>query len=254
MKKGYELSTLCGIETCMIIYGPKQGDRPVEPETWPSDPHLVRRMIEKYNNRKSDECRKRIVDLSYYFEEKKKKIQEELTKLRNKNRGAKFPAWDDRLNCFSDYQLIELLQNLGSKIEVLKNKIQSMRGTGNPALHWELIHLNYEAVPLNYYPNVDPTRMMTMNGSGFEQFNSGSGLSFESWVHHNPTARMMIENHWFDNPRSNDCGATKQMMMPSCLPLQMILPWNCPHQMQATQVDDYFDFSGFEMKSKRARY
>ncbi|KAK9290615.1 hypothetical protein L1049_008787 [Liquidambar formosana] len=43
MKKTYELATLCGIDACIIVFGPKFGCHPIEIETWPQNPDETER-------------------------------------------------------------------------------------------------------------------------------------------------------------------------------------------------------------------
>ncbi|KAJ1276262.1 hypothetical protein BS78_05G201500 [Paspalum vaginatum] len=37
MKKANELTTLCGIKVCVVVYGEGEGNNKVQPETWPSE-------------------------------------------------------------------------------------------------------------------------------------------------------------------------------------------------------------------------
>ncbi|KAK4268106.1 hypothetical protein QN277_024808 [Acacia crassicarpa] len=50
MKKAHELSTLCGVDCCLIFYSNSINDLP---EIWPRDRIQVRRMIEKYKAKKA---------------------------------------------------------------------------------------------------------------------------------------------------------------------------------------------------------
>ncbi|KAI6695842.1 hypothetical protein NL676_023552 [Syzygium grande] len=41
MKTAKEFTTLCGVDTCMIIYGPAGSAAATEPEVWPASPEKV---------------------------------------------------------------------------------------------------------------------------------------------------------------------------------------------------------------------
>ncbi|RVW97098.1 hypothetical protein CK203_030058 [Vitis vinifera] len=46
-KKTYEISTLCGVDACVIIYSWTSDDRPMEPIFWPSNPEKVKSIINR---------------------------------------------------------------------------------------------------------------------------------------------------------------------------------------------------------------
>jgi hypothetical protein len=66
LKKASEFSILCGVDACVIIFGPKQKDdhQPVAPETWPPNSEEVRCIINRYKG--SDQPR-RCYQVSDYF-------------------------------------------------------------------------------------------------------------------------------------------------------------------------------------------
>ncbi|KAJ6302237.1 hypothetical protein OIU77_016345 [Salix suchowensis] len=79
LKKVSDFSILCGVDACVIIFGPNQNDQPAATaETWPSNPDEVRCIINRY--KASDQPRK-CYQGSDYFAAKKKKIDAEFAKL-----------------------------------------------------------------------------------------------------------------------------------------------------------------------------
>ncbi|OVA06104.1 Transcription factor [Macleaya cordata] len=124
-KKIYEFSTLCGVDACMIIYGLKQGDRPIEPEIWPNNLDEAHRIIKRYHQVGKDDRGKRSLDLFDFFEDRKKKIEDELVKLRRRNGSL---SWDDRVNGFTVDQLRQLNDTLASKMEFIDARIALMKG------------------------------------------------------------------------------------------------------------------------------
>ncbi|KAF9666226.1 hypothetical protein SADUNF_Sadunf16G0207600 [Salix dunnii] len=115
LKKVSDFSILCGVDACVIIFGPNQNDQPAATaETWPSNLDEVRCIINRY--RACDQPRK-CYQGSDYFTAKKKKIDAEFAKLHRQVLKSKYPIWDDRLNRLSIYQLRAILAQLDTKIE-----------------------------------------------------------------------------------------------------------------------------------------
>ncbi|KAB5520161.1 hypothetical protein DKX38_024480 [Salix brachista] len=125
-KKAREFQILCGVDACVIILGPKQNNHPVDVETWPTDLVEVRRIINRFRSEGAD--RKKTQDLSYFFEARKKKVDDEIAKLRKACMEAKFPAWDNRLNLLSLEQLRELAGIFESKLDVARGWLLKLKG------------------------------------------------------------------------------------------------------------------------------
>lgn len=124
LKKASEFSILCGVDACVIIFGPKLKDdrQPVPPETWPPNSEEVRCIINRYKG--SDQPR-RCYQVSDYFADKKKQIDSELARLHRQIIKAKYPAWDDRLNSLYADQLRVLAGQLDAKIDLADKKLGS---------------------------------------------------------------------------------------------------------------------------------
>ncbi|XP_022859613.1 MADS-box transcription factor 25-like [Olea europaea var. sylvestris] len=125
-KKAYELSTLCGVKIGMILYGPAEGDEPVEPTIWPENREEIENLISSYKKRSDDDCRQRTYDLSFFFQNKVKKVQEELVKMRNKNIEVKYPTWDASYDNLTYDELKHFSSLLQAKIENVKSRINLM--------------------------------------------------------------------------------------------------------------------------------
>ncbi|KAF8028747.1 hypothetical protein BT93_E1411 [Corymbia citriodora subsp. variegata] len=81
MKKVSELSTLCGIEACAIVYSPYQA----EPEVWPS-PLGARRAIARFKNMSEMDQSKRMVNQQGFIRQRIVKAEEQLKKQLRENR------------------------------------------------------------------------------------------------------------------------------------------------------------------------
>ncbi|CAN4124371.1 unnamed protein product [Withania somnifera] len=114
VKKISELSILCGIKACMIIY---EGNNQVE--IGQNDPNEVEELINLYKNQSLENRSKRAKTLSSFFEndqKKKAEIQEE-----------KYPTWDSRLDYLSEKELRNLIGVLEIRMENAKGKAEFLK-------------------------------------------------------------------------------------------------------------------------------
>jgi hypothetical protein len=81
MKKVSELSTLCGIDACAIIYSPYDP----QPEVWPS-PLGVQRVLSKFRKMPELEQSKKMVNQESFLRQRIQKAKDQLTKQRKDNR------------------------------------------------------------------------------------------------------------------------------------------------------------------------
>ncbi|XP_022847659.1 agamous-like MADS-box protein AGL11 [Olea europaea var. sylvestris] len=125
-KKAYELSTLCGVKIGMILYGPAEGDEPVKPIIWPENREEIENLISSYKKRSDDDCRQRTYDLSFFFKNKVKKVQEELVRTRNKDIETKYPTWVASYDNLTYDELKYFSSLLQAKIENVKSRINLM--------------------------------------------------------------------------------------------------------------------------------
>ncbi|KAG8364055.1 hypothetical protein BUALT_Bualt19G0086300 [Buddleja alternifolia] len=132
IKKLHELTTLCDVNACMIIHGPNQDNGNIinhdEPETWPrNNPDEVRRMIALYKAKNNEYSGNKTFGLSDFFNEREKKIEDELARIRKKVMEAKYPTWPEFLNFLTEGQLREFGIALNSKAEIVKSRIELLR-------------------------------------------------------------------------------------------------------------------------------
>ncbi|KAI4375387.1 hypothetical protein MLD38_013265 [Melastoma candidum] len=123
MKKAGEFSTLCGVDTCMIIFG----ERGTEPEVWPPEKDEVRRIIDRYLSEGPDRRSKRTVGLPDFFINRKKKLDAELKKVRTANWEAKYPVSDEIVEGLSEEQLRSFLNALKGKLDMAKELLATMK-------------------------------------------------------------------------------------------------------------------------------
>ena len=114
-KKLHELSTLCDVEACMILYHGDAADGPCSsrPDVWPENRDEVERIINRYLNERKEADRKRTLDLSNVLGSTKTKVEPEKN---GKSEGQ--ASWGGiELEGLSYEKLMELLEKLDKKIE-----------------------------------------------------------------------------------------------------------------------------------------
>ncbi|WOG95273.1 hypothetical protein DCAR_0414585 [Daucus carota subsp. sativus] len=129
-KKLIELATLCDIKALVIVYGPEQGTPPalpLEPQVWPEDRDEVHQLIDKYKGQSPEDCKKRTTLLSDFFQERNKKAQQTLAKLRNTNVNSKYPTWDSRFESFKEEDLRKTVNLLEINIGNAKARLEQMK-------------------------------------------------------------------------------------------------------------------------------
>ncbi|CAN8252935.1 unnamed protein product [Cochlearia groenlandica] len=121
-KKANEFSTLCGVDTCMIVYGPtRAGDEMVvEPELWPRDETKVREIISKYRDTSSSSCTK-----TYNIRECLEKNNT------NKVEKTKYCTWDRKLEKCSLNELYTAFLEVGNKIQEAASRNQTFLDASN---------------------------------------------------------------------------------------------------------------------------
>ncbi|KAL5077058.1 hypothetical protein RYX36_016042 [Vicia faba] len=75
LKKVNEISILCGIEACVVVYG----ENNVEPEVWPTGPE-TQNVLHKFHSLSELERNKRAEDLEGYLKKSIEKSHEQLRK------------------------------------------------------------------------------------------------------------------------------------------------------------------------------
>ncbi|MED6152189.1 hypothetical protein PIB30_089476 [Stylosanthes scabra] len=81
IKKVDEISTLCGVDACAIMYTPNDP----RPEVWPS-PSEVTRMISRFKEMPELEQSKKMMSQESFLRQRIQKAQDQLKKLKNENR------------------------------------------------------------------------------------------------------------------------------------------------------------------------
>ncbi|KAL8537832.1 hypothetical protein ACS0TY_012824 [Phlomoides rotata] len=204
IRKMHEFTTLCDVRACMIIYGPKQENGPpAEPEIWPQNVDEVHGIIDVYKSKKKDSGN-RSFGLRDFFQERKRKIEDELSRLRKRNLEIKYPTPEEKvLHWMSEGDLRDFASTLGHKADLVRSRIEMLRRSSGKQgdvkgqlyphhpLHVHDMHVPY---PI-YYPtsSVEPNSMMMLLMNGEDQFggasssNVGANISFKQQIFYERT-------------------------------------------------------------------
>ena len=134
MKKVSELSTLCGIDACAILYSPYDS----QPEVWPSSLG-VQRVVARFKKMPGMEQSKKMVNQESFLRQRVAKGNEQLKKQRKDNREKEITRVMFQSLTGKDLQTLNLvdifdlgwmidqnLKEINKRIESLKKEAQSL--------------------------------------------------------------------------------------------------------------------------------
>ncbi|GAB2297781.1 hypothetical protein Dimus_031868 [Dionaea muscipula] len=130
-KKACELSTLCDVPICIIIF-PNNNNNAAsaaaksEPEIWPSRPQKVLDVLNRYILLPSEDQQRRALNLSDILLGKKKKAEQDLLKLQRKSTATKYPTWHSVLAGLNKDQLIKMASDLDEKCRMISGMVALM--------------------------------------------------------------------------------------------------------------------------------
>ncbi|KAJ9678054.1 hypothetical protein PVL29_022824 [Vitis rotundifolia] len=208
-KKLHELSTLCDVEACMIIYCDQNGNGTYssQPDVWPENHYEVQRIVNKYISERKEDHGKRTVALSDILESRKRKAELELQKLQEKNGKTKGQTSETRLELdgLSYEKLMEINDKLDRKLEHVKSLIDLKKGQAGlmsktpvnsshiPGLptaeqafqgtKMVLYDLDFPDTSSGVVESYLNRMMMNMENNGYPEFGSGKASSSEL-LHH----------------------------------------------------------------------
>ncbi|CAN8269083.1 unnamed protein product [Cochlearia groenlandica] len=115
-KKASELSTLCGIDVCVIYY-----DSNGELKTWPKDRNKVKDMALKYMSLNEINRSKKRVDLREFLNKFNK--DDSSSKKLKLGTNQKYQAWDSRFDNYSVEQLEQVIQSLEVNLTRIQHRL-----------------------------------------------------------------------------------------------------------------------------------
>ncbi|CAA7035392.1 unnamed protein product [Microthlaspi erraticum] len=211
-KKAEEFSTLCGVQTCLIVYGPtKATDKEVsEPEVWPSDEAKVRGIIRKYRDSVSSSTKKETQVETFVNDLGKTKEMENRTQ-RVKSNNTKYCCWEEKLDKCSLEQLQGILFSVDNKIhEAVMRQKRTM--AMNHHHHHQAIEIpNPQAlVEHDYMTQYFTNQQQQIHQGMFPSYNNNSmGLS----LFPSPDDEIQMDPNRMENLTS--LGFPQGLMMPN---------------------------------------
>ncbi|XP_027087159.1 uncharacterized protein [Coffea arabica] len=291
-KKARELSTLCGVRICLIVFGPVDDDQTIEPRVWPQNPQEIDSLVDSFKKANLDDCRGRTTDFSFFYQNRKRSAEEELARLRKKNLETKHPTWDEKYDFLSLEELGQFDDLLKEKVDIMKARVDFMKGTqtyfagtsGNlqylyrsrdsstrfeipqpqPLSSFDQNRHSLDSAfqdSYNYNSMANPQMMMWMNNGASSSINAPL-ISYDNCDHRSlvqfnmdPTAAATAEritSSLGNNAVGNQFCYYVPKMQPMPLYLQYSLQQSrAPTQMYASQRDENYGFSDFELMNPK---
>ncbi|KAI3715622.1 hypothetical protein L6452_22608 [Arctium lappa] len=161
----------------------------IKARIWPENPDQIKKTIASYKAKKS-ESGKRTYDLNDFFQDRKKKIEDELMKARKRNMEAKYSTWFDELNGLSEGQLRQFAIGLENKERIVRNHLELKKRTFNMLM----------AIPFSF--------KLENNQPGIHYMDSYPSLDQVQVVNH------QLMNHdigWFNDAASTSFALKREM-------------------------------------------
>jgi len=126
IKKISEFTLKTGAEACLIVYDGDDGGNTAGPITWPEDHTIVNSMLQEYEHQKVENTSK-IFDVKDYYENKKKMVKTEITKVHKAIVDIKYPTWHPDLVNMEESQLKDFSALIDAKIQACNHKINMLK-------------------------------------------------------------------------------------------------------------------------------
>ncbi|KAK3218306.1 hypothetical protein Dsin_012276 [Dipteronia sinensis] len=125
LKKAGEINILCGVDLCMIIFGPNSRDGPSRPETWASKEVQLINIINRYKEVTEgvNNHAQRASSSSAFHENS----VGEIAKMGNIDINGKFSTWDPRFDKLSEDQLRLITGKVVVKLNAAARKLRKMK-------------------------------------------------------------------------------------------------------------------------------
>lgn len=237
-KKAEEFSTLCGVETCLIVYGPTKATDEVvsEPEIWPRDETKVRDIIRKYKDSVSNSCRKENHVETFVNDLGKAKEMDTNKRVESE---SKYCSWEQKLDKCSREQLHRILCAVDNKLhEAVTRQERSMFRVHHQAIDTPIPQTLMDQHYMQQYFSEQP------QFQGFPNNYNNMGFSFIS--PHNDQIQMdpnLMENLGLNQglmmSKGND---GTQLMQRQAQPY-----YNCEPVLQRSAAYNVNSFAGYQV-------
>ncbi|XP_062208961.1 agamous-like MADS-box protein AGL80 [Phragmites australis] len=141
MKKASELSTLCDVDACVVVYG----DGESQPEVWPSVPEAARVLARFKAMPELDQCKK-MMDMEGFLRQRIDKLKEQVHKAQRENREREttlllhdaIVGRRPGLAGLSVEEIASLGWMVENRLQNVRNAIERLQGQGVPTTALQL--------------------------------------------------------------------------------------------------------------------
>ncbi|XP_042455056.1 agamous-like MADS-box protein AGL80 [Zingiber officinale] len=127
VKKVSELAMLCGIEACLVVYGPQDA---AEPEVWPS-PTETARVATRFNSMPEMYRWRKMTDQEGFLRQRVAKLQDQLRRQDRESRELEVSLFAHEImaggRSLDDTGLndaVELVQTIDIKLKLVQNRVE----------------------------------------------------------------------------------------------------------------------------------
>ncbi|KAK8698711.1 hypothetical protein V6N13_114820 [Hibiscus sabdariffa] len=183
LKKVLELTTLCGIKACLVMYSPGEQD----PMTWPS-PDETKELLKKFYFVLELERSKRTMTVETYMTKKLSRVRNYLTKLNMKNKEAKVGQYmlqihhGKMMDDFNVHELEALIWFGETMRTILRKRVEFYKQVSYP-----LAGHSKGDVPLQPLPQGPTTPYYDIGGVnadiGDRERVTAASLDWDNWFH-----------------------------------------------------------------------
>ncbi|KAK8680019.1 hypothetical protein V6N13_108994 [Hibiscus sabdariffa] len=183
LKKVVELTTLCGIKACLVMYSP--GEQ--EPMAWPS-PDEAKELIRKFHFIPELERLKKTMTMETYMAEQLSKVHSDLEKLNKKNKEAEARQFmlqlhhGKMLDDFNVHELEELIWFEETRRTAIRKRVEFYRQVPS-----SLAGPSEGDVPLQPSPQGPLIPYYDIDGAmaavGESERIAATSMAFDNWFH-----------------------------------------------------------------------
>ncbi|KAL9233046.1 hypothetical protein vseg_008088 [Gypsophila vaccaria] len=135
LKKTQELSVLCGVDACAVVYGPYDQ----VPIVWPSSETEAGRILMEFRRKPDIDQTQRKFNQETFLKQSVTKSEERLLRLQRRNRELEMENTTSELLCgtpiqqvpFSDFG--DLIWVIDDKLRTIQHRMRVLEGTDNHA-------------------------------------------------------------------------------------------------------------------------
>ncbi|KAI8023786.1 Agamous-like MADS-box protein AGL82 [Camellia lanceoleosa] len=227
-KKTCEPETLCDVQVCLIIYGPKLDGHSTEVEIWPQNPNDIQCLINSYRNQSIEHHHRRTLHLSTFL-----RIETKRLKMFLSNYG--------QLRAFEG-MLEGKLANVKARVEFIKGT-RALASLNDIEQTTQQNHSNYF---MQDFPMMTP--MNNINDDTHYTQLGGVSCTESSFSMSRMIENVVGKNHHPSLFMGYGGGLSMQTMSSYMQYLKMA---SGPSQVHAWQMKEYYKANEFQMKNQK---